>query len=61
MMGCLQSGYNITRQSVVAIIFLYLWGARFFSADTESELLPRSPIDTYERTMQLNSRPLLNQ
>ena len=30
MMDCLQAGYSITRQSVIAIFFLYLWWARFF-------------------------------
>ena len=31
-MDCVQAGYSITRQSVIAIFFLYLWCARFFSA-----------------------------
>ena len=30
MTDCLQAGYNITRQSVIAVFFLYLWWARFF-------------------------------
>ena len=34
MTDCLQSGYSITRQSVIAISFLYLWWARFFSASS---------------------------
>ena len=29
---CAQAGYSITRQSVIAIFFLFLWCARFFSA-----------------------------
>ena len=32
MTDCFQAGYSITRQSVVAIFFLYLWCARSFSA-----------------------------
>ena len=32
MTDCLQAGYSITRQSVTAIFFLYLWCASFFSA-----------------------------
>ena len=30
MTDCLQAGYSITTQSVITIIFLYLWYARFF-------------------------------
>ena len=25
MTGCLQAGYSVTRESVIAIFFLYLW------------------------------------
>ena len=30
MTDCLQAGYSITRQFVVAVFCLYLWYARFF-------------------------------
>ena len=32
MTDCLQAGCCITRQSIIAIFFLYLWYTRFFSA-----------------------------
>ena len=32
MTDCLQAGYNVTRQSVIAIFFLYLLCARFITA-----------------------------